>query len=192
MKRGSTVSHGGRTAKLPAGLYGVISVKGSPSKDENGGLTLSKAQLEAKGFPGAQNKVNVTGIDHFRPLKLAKGIDGEASFKDMADKALGGAALEIADKLLGKTPDEVPSRAKLGQLISSDKTAYPQMAGRIFESALSAAIKDDKLMDKDNAGQNTWDFRKGDFAAKERCHKRNVWKRRRRRLIEHNAGRVKI
>ena len=61
----------------------------------------------------------------------------------------------------------MPSESRLGQLISSDKSAYPQMAGRIFESALTAAIKDDKSMDKDaKGGQKTWDFKSEDFAAR--------------------------
>ena len=159
----SKVAHGGKPVIIPDGLVGIISVGGSIAKDENGGLTLTPAVLKKAGLVDAANTVNVKGVSHFRPKPLANNLQSDAVFRDIAGPALGGAAVEIARKLLGNTPDEIPSLKRLGDIVTKDKAAYPQMAGRIFESALVASIKDPKA-DSNRTGNETWDFKgKKDF-----------------------------
>ena len=137
------VSHKGyKKLLLPEKGFGVISVGGNPSVTEaTGGLELSPAVLKSAGFKNAQMGISVMNLDHFRPMELLKGeLESSSSFKQMIQKPLGDAILEISKKLLGATPDEIPNPTKVGDLVTRDKAAYPQMAGRIFEKALRGAI----------------------------------------------------
>ena len=147
----------GLPVNLPPGVFGVISVKGAP-RDQH---KFTKSQLKSKGFQNANQDVLLSGIGHYRPQ--AYKIDGETEFRKVADQALGEAAGKIAKSFIGEMPRELPDPRRLGRIISSDTSAYPQMAGRIFESALSAILKTNKALDKDANGNRRWDFKKGDF-----------------------------
>ena len=159
----STVKGKLKKLSLPADLIGVISVQGA--KPQGGGLVLTPSDLQSAKGPGiadAKNSVAIHGINHFRPKKLAKNLHSESYFKDMVKGPMGEAAVEIARKLLGTDPDEIPSLNRLGDIVTRDTTAYPQFAGRMLESALTAAIVDPNA-DASERGPSTWDFQQQHF-----------------------------
>ena len=147
----------GTQVNLPPNAYGVISVKGSPTAQHK----FTKAQLQSNGFKNATGDLVISGIGQYRPQ--AYKLDGETEFRNVADQALGEAAGKIAKSFIGEMPKELPDPRRLGRIISSDKSAYPQMAGRIFEAALSAILKTNKALDADRSGNRRWDFKKSDF-----------------------------
>lgn len=182
------VSHKGyKKLLLPEKGFGVISVGGSPSVTEaTGGLELSPAVLKSAGFKNAQMGISVMNLDHFRPMELLKGgLESSGSFKQMIQKPLGDAILEISKKLLGATPDEIPNPTKVGDLVTRDKAAYPQMAGRIFEKALSGAIEDPSA-DFDKSGTSRWDFTKASFNNRKTAVKSMFGKTQGGRLLDTN------
>ena len=182
------VSHRGyKKLLLPEGGFGVISVGGAPSVTEaTGGLELTPSVLKSAGFKKAQMGISVMNLDHFRPMELLKGgLESSGNFKKMIQKPLGDAILEISKKLLGATPDEIPNPTKVGDLVTRDKAAYPQMAGRIFEKALSGAIEDPRA-DFDKSGTSRWDFTKASFNNRKTAVKSMFGKTQGQRLLNTN------
>ena len=155
--KSSGINPKGIPAKLPPNVYGVVSVKGTPTADHK----FTQAELKSKGFKNVTGDVIVSGIGQYRPQSYK--LDGEQAFQSVADEALGEAAGKISKSFIGETPKELPDPERLGRIISSDTSAYPQMAGRIFEAALSAVLKTNKALDTDANGNRRWDFKKGDF-----------------------------
>jgi len=146
---------------LNPNAFGVISVAGKKPKEESG-LVLTPAKLKAAGFKDVKKAVGIRNLGHFRPNPLAKDLKSDAKFKEIVKPALGQAAVDIAKELLGSAPDEIPNVEKLGDSLISDSTAYPQIAGRMLESSLIAAINDPSA-DRSKRGQDSWDFKQSDF-----------------------------
>ena len=158
--KGGPVSHRGYKSVDVAGKFGVISAQGSRSQ-----LDLTPAMLKKSGVPDAKSGVRVRGMSHFRPKSIGGTLQADSGFRKIIEKPLGIAIVSIAKKLLGGRPDEIPDLKKLGRLVSDDKAAYPQMAGRILEKALQASIVNPSA-DRDRSGSSTWDFRGGDFSGR--------------------------
>jgi len=112
-----------------------------------------------------ENNENVrfTDIKSAVPRKLIPSDEGK--FDQIIKNHLPDAIRGMASELLGNVNKGFPDDAKIFAQMQSDTSAYPQIAGRIFESVISAAIN--KNIDPKEEGNRTWDYSPKDFDDKE-------------------------
>lgn len=112
-------------------------------------------------------KTQFVGVKNITPKNLT-GNDF-SRFDKQIEKYLGPAIQGIAAEIIGPTAEkEFPNEAEIFRMMQSDRSAYPQIAGRIFETVISTAINktlgaDLARADANNKGNNTWDYTPEDF-----------------------------
>lgn len=118
--------------------------------------------LEGKPF-----KTQFVGLKNITPRILTG--DDFSKFDNQIRKHLGPAIQNMAAEIIGPTAEkEFPNEAEIFRMMQSDQSAYPQIAGRIFETVISTAINkalstDLAQADKDSRGNKTWDYTPSDF-----------------------------
>jgi TP901 family phage tail tape measure protein len=100
--------------------------------------------------PAAQKVLGV-GRD-FSVLNLAN-----SDFDQIAGKELAKAIQSIAIKLIKPSTKKLPDANTIIKQLEGDTSAYPQILGRLFESAINASIELD-LAKKAGGGGGTWDY----------------------------------
>ncbi|NDG32547.1 hypothetical protein EB118_21050, partial [bacterium] len=112
-------------------------------------------------------KTKFYGIQNFVPHALS-GKDFK-KFDEQIEKNLAPAIKNIADSIIGPAAEKTfPKDTDIMNMMKSDTSAYPQIAGRIFETVISTAINkvllaDQKKSDGDVSGNRTWDYQPSDF-----------------------------
>ena len=112
-----------------------------------------------------ENNQNIrfTDIQSAVPKKLTPSDEGK--FDKIIRNHLPDAIRGMASELLGNRGKGFPDDNKIFAQMQNDTSAYPQIAGRIFESVISAAIN--KAVDPKEEGNRTWDYSPKDFDDKE-------------------------
>jgi TP901 family phage tail tape measure protein len=104
-------------------------------------------------------RIRFTGIQSAVPEKLLPSDKG--NFDAVIKQYLPDAIVGMAKALLGDTNKGFPDNAKIFNDMYSDRSAYPQLAGRIFETVISTAIN--KNLRLGEQGNRTWDYSPDDF-----------------------------
>lgn len=129
-----------------------------------------ETDLEGKPF-----RTQFFGIKNIVPKFLTG--DDLGKFDKLIEKYLPNAIKGMATEIIGGTPDQgYPSDSLVYQNIVSDTSAYPQIAGRIFETVISTAINKSLNQaaadaDVDQRGNRTWDYTPDDFKNDEKVTK---------------------
>ena len=106
--------------------------------------------------------VKITGLKN---IGVGKNIEMGSGFDKIVEEELEKPFVSIVKRLAGGSMDAKDIPSPIGRIIDQakqDKSGWPQMVGRVFETAISGAIG--------GTGQNvtkgsspTWDYRGGDF-----------------------------
>ena len=106
--------------------------------------------------------VKITGLKN---IGVGKNIEMGSGFDKIVEEELEKPFVSIVKRLAGGSIDAKDIPSPIGRIIDQakqDKSGWPQMVGRVFETAISGAIG--------GTGQNvtkgsspTWDYRGGDF-----------------------------
>lgn len=111
-------------------------------------------------------RIRFTGIKSAVPKALLPSDEG--NFDTIIKKHLPDAIRGMANDLLNPIKKSFPDDAAIFNSMQSDESAYPQIAGRIFETVISTAInkslnKAAANADVDEKGNRTWDYSPSDF-----------------------------
>lgn len=138
---------------IPAGNVTVISSYGDrSSKDIN--------------YVEDGTRIKFTDIKSAVPKNLLP--SDEKNFDSVIKKYIPDAIRGMANDLLKPLRKEFPDDTKIFNDMQADESAYPQIAGRIFETVISTAINKSLNQsaanaDLDQKGNRTWDYSPTDF-----------------------------
>jgi TP901 family phage tail tape measure protein len=146
------------TKNINAQNTAIIAAKGQPNSTAQAYYT--------KDLNGNPLKTRFSNIQTIVPEALTG--DDFVKFDKIIENHLPQAMIGIANEL-SKTVSPgggYPNITQIAESIRSDKSGYPQIAGRIFEVAIQTAInKQLKIAEgkEDPKGNRTWDFEASDF-----------------------------
>jgi TP901 family phage tail tape measure protein len=132
---------------IPAGNVTVLSSYGDRSSRD----------INYVGEDGT--RIRFTGIKSAVPQALLP--SDENNFDSIIEKYLPDAIRGMANDLLGNKGKGFPNNNAIFSAMTADKSAYPQIAGRIFETVISSAIN--KNLGVGEQGNRTWDYSPADF-----------------------------
>ena len=121
----------------------------------------SKDSVDYLGQDG--ENIRFSGIKSAVPQALLP--SDETNFDSIIKKHLPDAIRGMANDLLGDKNKGFPDNNGIFNEMVADKSAYPQIAGRIFETVISTAIN--KNLKTGEMGNRTWDYSPADFKDKE-------------------------
>lgn len=136
------------------------------------GANIIKYNTDLEGKP---LKTQFTDINSIVPQLLTG--DDFSKFDKLIEKYLPNAIKGMATEIIGGVPDKgYPTDSAIYQNMISDTSAYPQIAGRIFETVISTAINKSLNQAAANAdvnekGNRTWDYTPDDFRNDEKVTK---------------------
>lgn len=136
------------------------------------GANIIKYNTDLGGKP---LKTQFTDINSIVPQLLTG--DDFSKFDKLIEKYLPNAIKGMATEIIGGVPDKgYPADSAIYQNMISDTSAYPQIAGRIFETVISTAINKSLNQAAANAdvnekGNRTWDYTPDDFRNDEKVTK---------------------
>jgi len=136
---------------IPAGNVTVLSSYGDRSSRD----------INYVGQDGT--RIKFTGIKSAVPQALLP--SDEKNFDSIIERYLPDAIRGIANDLLGSKGKGFPNNNAIFSAMTADKSAYPQIAGRIFETVISTAIN--KNLGVGEQGNRTWDYSPADFDDKQ-------------------------
>ena len=136
---------------IPAGNVTVLSSYGDRSSRD----------INYVGEDGT--RIRFTGIKSAVPQALLP--SDENNFDSIIEKYLPDAIRGMANDLLGNKGKGFPDNNAIFSAMTADKSAYPQIAGRIFETVISSAIN--KNLGVGEQGNRTWDYSPADFNDKQ-------------------------
>jgi len=136
---------------IPAGNVTVLSSYGDRSSRD----------INYVGQDGT--RIKFTGIKSAVPQALLP--SDEKNFDSIIERYLPDAIRGIANDLLGNKGKGFPNNNAIFSAMTADKSAYPQIAGRIFETVISTAIN--KNLGVGEQGNRTWDYSPADFDDKQ-------------------------
>jgi TP901 family phage tail tape measure protein len=108
-------------------------------------------------------RIKFTGIKSAVPQALLP--SDENNFDSIIERHLPQAIRGMANDLLGNKGKGFPNNNAIFSAMTADKSAYPQIAGRIFETVISTAIN--KNLGIGEQGNRTWDYSPADFDDKQ-------------------------
>lgn len=108
-------------------------------------------------------RIKFTGIKSAVPQALLP--SDENNFDSIIERHLPQAIRGMANDLLGNKGKGFPNNNTIFSAMTADKSAYPQIAGRIFETVISTAIN--KNLGIGEQGNRTWDYSPADFDDKQ-------------------------
>lgn len=108
-------------------------------------------------------RIKFTGIKSAVPQALLP--SDENNFDSIIERHLPEAIRGMANDLLGNKGKGFPNNNAIFSAMTADKSAYPQIAGRIFETVISSAIN--KNLGVGEQGNRTWDYSPADFDDKQ-------------------------
>jgi TP901 family phage tail tape measure protein len=136
---------------IPAGNVTVLSSYGDRSSRD----------INYIGEDGT--RIRFTGIKSAVPQALLP--SDENNFDSIIERHLPDAIRGMANDLLGNKGKGFPDNNAIFNAMTADKSAYPQIAGRIFETVISSAIN--KNLGVGEQGNRTWDYSPADFNDKQ-------------------------
>jgi len=153
MPTGFAKSTGAKTPlkTIPAGNVTVLSSYGDRSSRD----------INYVGEDGT--RIRFTEIKSAVPQALLP--SDENNFDSIIERHLPDAIRGMANDLLGNKGKGFPDNNAIFNAMTADKSAYPQIAGRIFETVISSAIN--KNLGVGEQGNRTWDYSPADFNDKQ-------------------------